>query len=577
MEANGNADGPEQDRVSEREARTELSRLLSDPQFRLTERNRNFLRFVTTEMFEGRAARVKAYAIAVDVFGRPPDFDPINDPIVRIEATRLRASLAQYYESRIEEGSVRIELPRGKYIPIFTKAPPQAEGPDDADAPADLEVGETSPGWRNSISKRRLVLSAIAASVAFGVIWLSSAKGPGFSEKPTVAVEMRLAGDQTDIEAGLIHDYLITALSQFQTLKLAAGETPRIAAADVTQAAAVSLFHSIRRMTNPYHVILKYHPTETARSVWWQIVNPLTGEAFRSGVERVFLDKSTEVEARRELVTHLATRFAGAHGVINGIELARELATPNLGNGCILRSAMAVESLDADELWEAGTCLDATLLIAPNDPDIVAEQAIVLLASEAPEASTELTLHALELANKAVALAPLSDRAGYAQMLAQFRNGQIEAAFVSGYRALELNPNNSLIAARLGAMLFVHGSWAAGCGLAIKAGMIEPVPHTDAGLTLALCAYHRGDFGEALLRVQQMGRPENYVANVLQIAASGQLGNATASREATDRLNARRNQFWTSFRSDMAARHYGPALIDELSAGLTKAGLALPQ
>lgn len=577
MEANGNADGPEQDRVSEREARTELSRLLSDPQFRLTERNRNFLRFVTTEMFEGRAARVKAYAIAVDVFGRPPDFDPINDPIVRIEATRLRASLAQYYESRIEEGSVRIELPRGKYIPIFTKAPPQAEGPDDADAPADLEVGETSPGWRNSISKRRLVLSAIAASVAFGVIWLSSAKGPGFSEKPTVAVEMRLAGDQTDIEAGLIHDYLITALSQFQTLKLAAGETPRIAAADVTQAAAVSLFHSIRRTTNPYHVILKYHPTETARSVWWQIVNPLTGEAFRSGVERVFLDKSTEVEARRELVTHLATRFAGAHGVINGIELARELATPNLGNGCILRSAMAVESLDADELWEAGTCLDATLLIAPNDPDIVAEQAIVLLASEAPEASTELTLHALELANKAVALAPLSDRAGYAQMLAQFRNGQIEAAFVSGYRALELNPNNSLIAARLGAMLFVHGSWAAGCGLAIKAGMIEPVPHTDAGLTLALCAYHRGDFGEALLRVQQMGRPENYVANVLQIAASGQLGNATASREATDRLNARRNQFWTSFRSDMAARHYGPALIDELSAGLTKAGLALPQ
>lgn len=575
MEANGNADGPEQDRVSEREARTELSRLLSDPQFRLTERNRNFLRFVTTEMFEGRAARVKAYAIAVDVFGRPPDFDPINDPIVRIEATRLRASLAQYYESRIEEGSVRIELPRGKYIPIFTKAPPQAEGPDDADAPADLEVGETSPGWRNSISKRRLVLSAIAASVAFGVIWLSSAKGPGFSEKPSVAVEMRLAGDQTDIEAGLIHDYLITALSQFQSLKLAAGETPRIAAADVTP--AVSLFHSIRRTTNPYHVILKYHPTETARTVWWQIVNPLTGEAFRSGVERVFLDKSTEVEARRELVTHLATRFAGAHGVINGIELARELATPNLGNGCILRSAMAVESLDADELWEAGTCLDATLLIAPNDPDIVAEQAIVLLALEAPEASTELTLHALELANKAVALAPLSDRAGYAQMLAQFRNGQIEAAFVSGYRALELNPNNSLIAARLGAMLFAHGSWAAGCGLAIKAGMIEPVPHTDAGLTLALCAYHRGDFGEALLRVQQMGRPENYVANVLQIAASGQLGNATASREATDRLNARRDQFWTSFRSDMAARHYAPALIDELSAGLTKAGLALPQ
>jgi host factor-I protein len=80
MEVDGNADV---EKGTEHEARMELDRLLSDPQFHLTERHRNFLKYVAQEMFEGRAATVKAYAIAVDVFGRPCNFDRINDPIVR--------------------------------------------------------------------------------------------------------------------------------------------------------------------------------------------------------------------------------------------------------------------------------------------------------------------------------------------------------------------------------------------------------------------------------------------------------------------------------------------------------------
>jgi hypothetical protein len=128
MEVDGNADV---EKGTEHEARMESDRLLSDPQFHLTERHRNFLKYVAQEMFEGRAATVKAYAIAVDVFGRPCNFDPINDPIVRIEATRLRASLVRYYEGYAQGGRVRIELPRGNYIPVFTKAPLQPDGPDD--------------------------------------------------------------------------------------------------------------------------------------------------------------------------------------------------------------------------------------------------------------------------------------------------------------------------------------------------------------------------------------------------------------------------------------------------------------
>ncbi len=579
MEVDVNVDVPETERVTEQEARTELDRLLSDPQFHSTERNRNFLRFVAKEMFEGRAAAVKAYTIAVDVFGRPCSFDPTTDPIVRIEATRLRASLAQYYEARAEEGSVRIELPRGRYIPVFTKAPPQGEVVDDTDATDSPDVTGTYSVWRDVIYKRRLVIGVIFAALLSGAIWSISGQGPVFSEKPSVAIDMKMAGDDTDTEAGLIRDYLMIALSQFQTLKLAAGEKPAMTATAVTAqpaAAGLTLFKPVRRTASSYQVILKYHPTNADRSVWWQIVNPATGEALRSGVERVSLDRMPGIDVRHELITSLATRFAGTRGVITGLELAHELVAPTFGNGCILRAAVAAEQLDADGLWEARTCLDATLLAMPNDPDINAELAIVQLESDVPEAPTELTPRALTLANKAVALAPMSDRAGYAQMLAQFRNGQTEAAFVSGYRAMMLNPNNSMIPARLGAMLFAEGRWAEGSGLAIKAGMIENIPHSEAGLTLALDAYRRGEFAEALLRVQQMGRSNNYVANILELAASGQTGNAQSAAEAAKRLNARHDHFWVSFRSSMAARHYSPALIDQLGAGLMKVGLALP-
>ncbi len=580
MEVDVNVDVPETERVTEEEARTELDRLLSDPQFHSTERNRNFLRFVAREMFEGRAAAVKAYTIAVDVFGRPCSFDPTTDPIVRIEATRLRASLAQYYEARAEEGSVRIELPRGRYIPVFTKAPPQGDAVEDTEAPESPDTKENAPGRQSAIYGRWLVLGAVLLAAALsGFIWFIADQGPVFSEKPSVAVEMRMAGDETDTEAGLIRDYLMIALSEFQTLKLAAGERSEVAAtAAVTgSAAGLSFFKPARKIARSYQVVLKYHPSATDRSVWWQIVDLGTGEALYSGVERVFVDKASDIEVRRELITRLAARFAGVRGVITGLELAHELAAPTFGNGCILRSAVAAERPDADGLWEVRTCLDATLLAMPNDPDINAELAIIQLELDAQDASTELTSRALALANKAVVLAPTSDRAGYAQMLAQFRNGQTEAAFATGYHAMTLNPNNSMIPARLGAMLFANGRWAEGVGLAVKAGMIENIPHSDAGLTLALDAYRRGEFAEALLRVQQMGRPDNYVANILELAASGQTGNRAIATEVMKRLNARDEQFWVTYRAGMAARHYSPAFIDQLSAGLMKAGINFPE
>lgn len=563
--------------VTDEDAKVELERLLSDAQFHSTERNRNFLKYVANAVFEGNSASVKAYTIAVDVFGRPSSFDPSTDPIVRIEATRLRASLVQYYEARTDIGSVHIELPRGRYIPVFSRIAELASGASQAEDAAVKEYAPHVVKPAKVVSLRNLLLLGLPIAAGCLGLWAFLARGPIYSDKPNVAIEMKLAGDPSDGEAVFIRDYLMIALSQFHTLKLSAPDQPQALGRDVSrQTADVTFLTSDRRMSR-YHVKLKYHSTASERAVWWQVVNPATGEALRSGVEKILVGNKTNEDLRRELVTNLANRFAGARGVINSTELTRELAAPTIGNGCILRAAVAIEQHNGNEMWEARTCLESTLSVAPNDADVNAQLAVLLLESTAPDIANDSTERALLLANKSVSLAPMSELSNYAQMLAQFRNGQTEAAFVSGYRAMALNPQNSAIPARLGAMLFAAGRWAEGSGLAIKAGLIDDVPHSDAGLTLALDAYRRGEFAEALLRVQQMGRSDDYVANILELAAAAQVGDTATVGEVVTRLKSRDRQFWTTFRAEMAARQYAPVLIDNLGAGLMKAGLALPQ
>ena len=78
-----------------------------------------FLKFVVDRHLEGSAGQLKESVIAVEVFGRKPDHDPSRDSIVRTEAGRLRARLAEYYVSEGKDDGIVIELPRGGYTPVF--------------------------------------------------------------------------------------------------------------------------------------------------------------------------------------------------------------------------------------------------------------------------------------------------------------------------------------------------------------------------------------------------------------------------------------------------------------------------
>ena len=108
-------------KVAERAVRQQLDRLLSSPTFQQVDRLKRFLQFIVLETLEHRGDELKEYVVGVQVFGKESSFDPRTDPLVRVQARRLRARLERYYQGEGRQDDVIIELPKGGYTPSFRR------------------------------------------------------------------------------------------------------------------------------------------------------------------------------------------------------------------------------------------------------------------------------------------------------------------------------------------------------------------------------------------------------------------------------------------------------------------------
>jgi serine/threonine-protein kinase len=97
----------------------QLERILTSSEFRRSIKLSNFLRFTVDQALAGEQGSSKECLIGMYIFGRRPDYDPSTDPIVRVEARRLRRKLAAYYANGGRHDPVRIEVPKGAYRPVF--------------------------------------------------------------------------------------------------------------------------------------------------------------------------------------------------------------------------------------------------------------------------------------------------------------------------------------------------------------------------------------------------------------------------------------------------------------------------
>jgi len=109
------------------ERREELRRVLQSKHFASAPKKSRFLEFVSEQTLLGNADKLNEYLIGVEVYGRGSDFNPQDDPIVRVQAHEIRRALKAYYEEYGSISPLRIELPAGHYVPFFTKAGPEKE------------------------------------------------------------------------------------------------------------------------------------------------------------------------------------------------------------------------------------------------------------------------------------------------------------------------------------------------------------------------------------------------------------------------------------------------------------------
>lgn len=103
------------------EIEAESKRLLKSKTFARSPRLRHLLAHIITQWLNGNMNRLDGYNIAIDVFQRGMFFDSGLDPIVRVEMARLRRQLARCYEIEAQGSVVRIEIPKGRYVPLFTR------------------------------------------------------------------------------------------------------------------------------------------------------------------------------------------------------------------------------------------------------------------------------------------------------------------------------------------------------------------------------------------------------------------------------------------------------------------------
>jgi TolB-like protein/Flp pilus assembly protein TadD len=204
---------PELAKDSDERALEQLNRILASKAFRQADRLKRFLSFVVAETLSGRSDRLKEFAVGVEVFGKDTSFDPRNDPIVRVQARRLRAQLSRYYREEGQADELVIEMPKGGYAPIFR--PLKSTPPKRSFSPPlvsrntvlVLPFADHSPGGDQKYFCEGLsqeIIHTLAGMDAIRLVAASPEPGGRQNAAMIVSGSVRLAGSEVRITTNLI-------------------------------------------------------------------------------------------------------------------------------------------------------------------------------------------------------------------------------------------------------------------------------------------------------------------------------------------------------------------------------------
>ena len=520
------------DAASERIVRGELKRILTSSALELSQRNRNFLSHVVEETLSGRSDRIKAYSIATQVFGRGDDFDPLQDSIVRIEAARLRRALEHFYLKEGEVTGIRIAIPKGTYVPEFLPVE-VVEEPVDAEADQPRLLHELGP---------RILVHRFEVDGEFA---------------PLPNVDRVLTRQ------------VISALTRFTEIFVYgfdasedAPGAPSEQAAALGQQVDYKLHATISMLGDRMSVDALLQNARDFRYVW----------AYK--VERDFdgtPDPAQCIEVCAEIAGGIARVIAERDGIIDSQARdsagapARHLA----GYQKILDFRDYWRTLDRDLFEPVRRDLEATIA---DDPDFAQAYACLsMLYSDSARYGYDVGEnypdplgHALELAKRAIQLAPSSSRAYHARAIAEWFAGMPKEAIATLKIARSLNPNDSEIMAELGLRFAQQAEWAQALPLIEESYARNP--HQPAAYRMGLFFFHfaHGNFQRALDAAISTDAPAVPYVHVACAAALGAMGRHDKARDRLARAERLAPGLRDNLRADLLQRNIDPDLVGQI-------------
>ncbi|AYG58931.1 tetratricopeptide repeat protein [Rhizobium jaguaris] len=557
---NGATEGPS---VPVDACRDQLALILDSVEFDATDRERRFLSYVVNETLSGRGERIKAYSIAVEVFGRDTSFDPQADPIVRVEAGHLRRALERYYLTAGLTDPIRISIPKGAYVPTFsmhgTASAHESTAPSTT-VPAPARVGSKLPV---------MIATAILVAVALALWWRldsprSVASGP---EIPRLAVEWfeDLSGKDGSaaLARGLTQE-VVSELSKFKDIVVVQSPSPE-AARRVRYVLAGSLYTSPE--TFRLQVRLRSSPDGT---VLWA--------ASYDGPTTV----RDLLNSQANIASNVATTLAQAYGII--FQTDAKLVVPNppddwAAYACTLSYYSYRANFDDRVRPSVRVCLEKAVERFPNYATAWALLSLTLIDEARfgypidPVRSPALIEQALADARRAVELEPLNVRGLQAQMFALYLKKETDAAMKVGARAISINPNDTELIGEYGYRLAMSGKWNDGCALVAKAWERNAGPPAYYEAALAICSYFRRDYEDAAMWIRKADTPANALYHVIAAAVFAEAGDETLANRERDWLVEHEPALVRNLRNEVALRFTRSEDIASFLASLKKAGL----
>lgn len=551
--------------LSQAEVHSALDALLGDPDFRASPRNKDFLRFIVCEQLEGRGERIKAYTIATQIFGRSAAFDPIVDPIVRIEARRLRAALAQYYTDNPRRSPVRVSIPKGGYAPAFewhaagtaTDHPAQeVEDVGSAEPEIHKQIGPQPRRWLRGwmLMPLGLALGAAASLAA----WLPErSTGPKTTDSPILLVDYSASDDP--VLSPSLRNALITTLSRFERWQVRETDTD---GALKTASSAISSGY-----------VLSLRQDESG--LWWRLTDQRNRDIIGSDVSPVSPDDLPASSER--IFADIADRIGGSRGLVVAAEVRRQATETTLGYGCLARMEAEIWIWDRrDRLPAIRTCLEETLRIHPDAPEYLTALARVMMRMEPfAKPRKEVFVEADRLISRARALMPSSSQAEAALMILKIRQLDFQGAADAGLRAIELNPADRSIRSYAGAALFASGRFDEGSEIMRAAESPQfPLP-PEITMYLAMDAYRRSDYREAIRRANMVTSIPCFCNFAVRAASYAALGQDEDARREVEALVEKFPEIPSTFTSRMAVLGFNEQISDAVRSGLAEAGLSV--